>query len=99
MIDLSPESLQTVTAILQKEVPNCEVRVFGSRVTGKATKYSDLDLALVSDKPLDWRLLETLKDSFSESNLPITVDLLDWHSISSEFKAVIEKNYEVISLS
>ena len=99
MIALSPESLQTVTAILQKEVPNCEVRVFGSRVTGKATKYSDLDLALVSDKPLDWRLLETLKDSFSESNLPITVDLLDWHSISSEFKAVIEKNYEVISLS
>jgi hypothetical protein len=56
-------------------------------------------LALVSNTPLDWRLLAALKDSFAESNLPITVDLLDWQSISPEFKSVIEKNYEVIQLA
>jgi predicted nucleotidyltransferase len=98
MIDLTPEALDTVIEILQKKIPHCEIRAFGSRVTGKATTYSDLDLALVSDTPLDWRLLEALKDSFAESNLPITVDLLDWQSISPEFKSVIEKNYEIIQL-
>jgi len=98
MIDLAPEALHTIIEILQKQVPHCEIRAFGSRVTGKATTYSDLDLALVSDKPLDWRYLEGLKDTFAESNLPITVDLLDWQAISPEFKSVIEKNYEVIHL-
>lgn len=98
MIDLPPEDLRTVIEILRKQVPNCEVRVFGSRITGKSSTYSDLDLALVSDSPLDWRRLETLKDAFAESNLPITIDLLDWQNISPEFKAVIENNYEVVPL-
>jgi hypothetical protein len=26
----------------------------------------------------------------------MTVDVIDWHTISDEFKAVIEKSYEII---
>ncbi len=96
---LCPEALRMVIEILQKQVPDCEVRAFGSRVTGKATTNSDLDLALVSGKPLDWRRLEALKDAFAESDLAITVDLLEWQCISPEFRPVIEQNYEVISLN
>ena len=48
MIDLSPQHLQTVRAILGQHVPNCEVRAFGSRVSGAAKSYSDLDLAVVA---------------------------------------------------
>ena len=98
MIDLAPEHLCKVIEILRQHLSACEVRVFGSRVTGKATTYSDLDLALVAERPVDWRKLEALKDDFAESDLPMMVDILDWQSISPEFRTVIEAGYEVIDL-
>jgi len=45
---------------------------------------------------LDERILEELKTAFSESDLEIAVDVLDWHAISPEFQRVIEGEYEVI---
>jgi len=98
MIDMSPEHLRTVVAILSRHLKNCEVRAFGSRVNGTSRTYSDLDLALVAEQKLDWRQLEKLKDAFAESDLPFMVDLLDWHDISPEFRKAIEQRYEVIDL-
>jgi predicted nucleotidyltransferase len=42
--------LKMVCNILQKHVPSHEVWAFGSRINGKAKKYSDLDLAIISDQ-------------------------------------------------
>ena len=47
MIDLAPESLAIVRCLLAAQLPECEVRAFGSRVTGNAKPYSDLDLVLL----------------------------------------------------
>jgi len=96
MIDLDDTYLREVKHILATHVPEVKVRAFGSRVNKKALKYSDLDLALIGEETLDWRRIEALKDAFSESNLPIMVDALDWHAISPEFRRVIEKECEVI---
>ena len=96
MIDLSPPHLQTVRAILDRHVPNCEVRAFGSRVNGPAKSYSDLDLAVVAPAKLNPDTLRQLKEAFEESDLPFRVDVLDWNETSSEFQKVIEKAYEVI---
>ncbi len=96
MIDLSPQHLQTVRAILDRHVPNCEVRAFGSRVSGPAKNYSDLDLAVVAPTKLNPETLRHLKEAFEESDLPFRVDVLDWHEISPEFQKVIGKAYEVI---
>ena len=96
MIDLKPIDVATVHAILAEHVPECEVRAFGSRATWNAKDYSDLDLAVVSDGPLDWRTLGRLKEAFEESNLPMRVDVLDWHSISESFRKVIEQDYVVV---
>ena len=52
MIDLEPQHLQVVQHILSEHVPECEVRVFGSRANGTARRFSDLDLALISPKPI-----------------------------------------------
>jgi predicted nucleotidyltransferase len=43
---------------------------FGSRVQGTAKPFSDLDLAVMGDVPLDFRQLADLKDAFAESDLP-----------------------------
>ncbi len=96
MIDLDPESLATVKRILVAQVPGVEVRVFGSRVLGTARKFSDLDLALVCPRPLDRGRIEALKDAFSESNLSIQVDVLDWNRLSDEFRSVIARRFEVL---
>ena len=92
MIDLAPHHLDTVRAILREHAPDCEVRAFGSRVTGGARRYSDLDLAVIGDEPLGLIPLGLLREAFEESDLPIRVDVIDWHDTSESFRKIIESN-------
>jgi len=96
MIDIEPRYLAEIKTTLKAELPNCDVWVFGSRVRESATKYSDVDLAVIGEGRIDWRVLEKVKDSFARSDLPFMVDVLDWNAISREFQLVIERRYEVI---
>ena len=96
MIDLNPNHLGTVKAILAEHASECEVRAFGSRATWTAKDYSDLDLAIVGSGPLARTSLEHLKEAFEESDLPMRVDVLDWHSVSDSFRKVIEQEYVVL---
>ena len=96
MIDLNPKHFEIVQHILAKHVHGSEVRAFGSRVKWTAKDYSDLDLAVVGSKPLTLRQGRQLAEAFEESDLPIRVDVLDWHTISEEFKRIIAEEYEVI---
>jgi len=91
MIDLDPKYLNEIKGILSERIPNCDVLVFGSRVKGTARKYSDIDLVVICGEKLDWGKLEALKDAFSESDLPIIVDVVDWNAISDAFKKVIQE--------
>ena len=95
-VDLNPNYLETVMRILAEHVPKCEVRVFGSRSSWTAKDYSDLDLAIVGEGPLDRRTLGRLKVAFEESNLPMRLDVLDWHATSESFREVIERDYVVV---
>ena len=99
MIDLRPDFLDTLKRLLAEIVPDCEVRIFGSRYNWTATDASDLDLALVGPGKLHWRTLTRLKAALEESSLPYRVDVLDWRAISPEFQKVIEQGYEVIQKS
>lgn len=96
MIDLPPKHLLLVKKILAQHTPSCEVRAFGSRVSGNAKPYSDLDLAFLCANALPQAQLFALQIAFEDSELPIKVDVLDWHSIPAEFQALISKNYVVI---
>ncbi len=96
MIDLDQTYLDEVRRILRDHVPECEARVFGSRVDGTSRRYSDLDLVLVAAQKLDSRRVAQLKEAFSLSDLPIMVDVLDWSATSPEFRKVIERRYEVL---
>ena len=95
-VDLNPNHLATVKDILADHVPECEVRAFGSRTTWTARDYSDLDLAVVGEGPVDWRTLGRLKEALEESDLPMRVDVLDWHAISESFREVIERDYVLV---
>ena len=86
MIDLAPQYLSTVKAVLNAVVPGLLVSAFGSRVTGRAKKHSDLDLAVQGDQALDWRQLARLREAFEESDLPFRVDVVDWLACSAQFR-------------
>ncbi|AOW47944.1 DNA polymerase beta subunit (plasmid) [Acetobacter ascendens] len=84
-IDITPEERAIALRILNEIVPDREVRAFGSRVTGKAKPFSDLDLAIMGDEPLPLETRARLEDAFSESELPWKVDVLDWALADNDF--------------
>jgi predicted nucleotidyltransferase len=96
MLDLTAEQLATVQSILCQHVPDREVQAFGSRVTGKAKPYSDLDLVIMGDIPLDFRTVAALKDTFAESDLPFRVDVVEWATTGDNFRAIIRERSETV---
>jgi predicted nucleotidyltransferase len=74
------------------------VQVFGSRARGGATPFSDLDLALFAEGPVDPALLARLADAFEESSLPWRVDLIDWNAISDSFRDAIRSDLVAMPL-
>lgn len=90
---LLPESqLALVKKILLEFVPGVKVCVFGSRARDKCKPFSDLDLVVMDEMPVDADVIYRLKDAFDESDLPIRVDVVDWHAISGSFQNEIQKH-------
>ena len=96
MIYLTENEKNIVQNILAKTIPETQVVVFGSRITGKLKPFSDLDLAINTKEPLSLEIFAKLKDAFIESNLPFRVDIVDMKTISEEFLNVIKKQCETI---
>ncbi len=91
--------MSIVKEILRRYLPGAEVRAFGSRVKKTGRKNSDLDLAVTAKEAMPLSLRTQLHEAFEESELPFRVDVVDWNSISPEFRRIIETQYEVIQPS
>lgn len=89
MIDAPAAAVGLVLDILSRHVPDRDVRVMGSRVSGQARPFSDLDLVVMGDEPLSLHVRGRLRDAFDESNLPFAIDLIEWASSSDAFRRVI----------
>ncbi len=96
LIDIREDHWDIVQGILQKYVPQYEVWAFGSRAKWTAKQYSDLDLAIITDKPLSLDVSASLSDDFSESDLPYKVDIVDWATTSESFRKIIELDKVVV---
>jgi predicted nucleotidyltransferase len=97
VIDIAPAHLNIVREILQKYLPpTSTVWVFGSRATGTAKKFSDLDLLIDIGKPLPLEISADLSNDFEESDLPYKVDIVDWITISASFRERISLDRIVI---
>jgi uncharacterized protein len=78
-IALTDQQTAEVCAILRAVFIKAPVKtwVFGSRATGHARPYSDLDILISTPTPLDWRARADLQDAFEASNLPFRVDIVE----------------------
>lgn len=84
-LDLTAEHRQLVAELLRAYLPGVEVWAYGSRVSGTARPYSDLDLALFTDSRHAAAIAD-LRDAFEDSDLPFRVDLLRWEQLPATFQ-------------
>lgn len=97
MLDLASADLGELRRILDRHVPDAEVWAYGSRVTGGAHEGSDLDLVIRSCGATSRSaVLGRLRQAFSESDLPMLVDVQDWERIPGPFRREIEKDYVIV---
>lgn len=97
-IDIRPDHWLIVQSVLHRHVPQHEVWAFGSRAKWTAKEYSELDLAVITDKPLSLDVIAGLSDDFSESDLPYNVDVVDWATTSESFRKIIERDKVVVQV-
>ena len=95
-IDANSDDVACVLHILAEHIPDREVWAFGSRVCGAPKAFSDLDLAIIGDKPLADVVLANIEEAFRESDLPFKVDVVDWATASDHFRRIIEGQYVVL---
>jgi len=97
MIDLDPSLLERIVSVFQEHIPKTSIYIYGSRVRGTARKYSDVDIMIKGKNAVSLEKLNELKEAFSSSNIPLVVDIHDWHTISDEFKNIIKDELLIIS--
>ncbi len=89
-IDLPADHCRLVLQILRANLPPAaKFWVFGSRATGRARRYSDLDLAIDAGRPMTLDETASLAEAFSESDLAYRVDVVDWRAIDDHFRQII----------
>jgi len=103
-IEVSSSEWKIIEEILITFAPNQEVLAFGSRAKFLAKPYSDLDLALKGEMPLNLSSVVDLKEAFSNSDLTFKVDIfkvdiVQWENISEAFREIISKNSVLIKKS
>lgn len=83
--------LALVRTLIRQHAPHHRFFAFGSRVVGGAADrrrvkpHSDLDLAIAGE-PLPLEQLFALRDAFSESDLPMRVDIVQAGDLPGDWK-------------
>ena len=93
LIDIDKEQFGLLDGIVKQHIPSKTVWAYGSRVDWTANEKSDLDLVVFDCDPAK---ILALKEAFEESNLMVSVDVMDWESIPDNFKENIKKKYVVL---
>ena len=90
---LEDRYLEIIKDILNKysELDKHSVFIFGSRALGSAQKFSDVDVGIKGDRPIEYSVISRLVDDFEESDLPFRVDVVDFSKTDERFRSVSEK--------
>ena len=64
--------------------------MFGSRARGDYKRYSDLDLAIRLAQPAPNKTWLEVQEQFSESRIPIKIDIVDLDKIETDFRQSID---------
>ncbi len=79
-------------SIIHQHLPGCTVYLFGSRARKTHRQGADIDLAIDAGKKVDLNTILSIKADIEETTIPLFVDVVDMHAISSDFKEEILKD-------
>lgn len=95
-LGFAPRHMHLVMELLASYVPGRPVWAFGSRTFGKASRFSDLDLAVGGPTPLPSGARMDLADAFDASMLPVEVDVIDLNDVEGRFRSRIEPDFLLV---
>ena len=86
--------LATIKQAIWSRLPDDSYRVFifGSRTTGKARQFSDVDIGIVGNRPLPGYVVEDIRGEIEDSDIPVPVDVVDFSDVSVQFRENALKN-------
>lgn len=94
---LETDQLETVQRILGLHFEGLEVWAYGSRVTGvDLTPETELELAVISERPLSFEDMTAVEKAFADSGLPFRVDVIDWVKLPESLQKQIKKEHDVV---
>ncbi len=100
MFGLSDSNWKTIQHLLITPLKNngAQLWVFGSRARGDHKKYSDLDILVEWPKPdtESLKIIQKIKEDLEESNVPITVDLVNRKDLAQSYVAGVLKERVLI---
>lgn len=67
------------------------LKLFGSRARGDYRCTSDIDLAIVANRRIAPAELAQLRDAFEESQIPFSIDLVDYASVPASLRLAIDR--------
>ncbi len=65
--------------------------IFGSRASGEAARFSDIDIGIEGKDELSSIAKVELEEAFEESDLPYSVDVVDFSIVRENFKTVAKQ--------
>lgn len=65
--------------------------LFGSRVKGSPSRFSDIDLAVSGGQKISGHLLENVREAMEKSRLPYRVDVVDLNGLPETFRENVLK--------
>ena len=94
---LDTEQLETVQRILGLHFEGIEVWAYGPRVNGTdCPPDMDLELVVISEKPISFEDMTAVEKAFVESELPFRVDIIDWAKLPESLQKQIKKDHDVV---
>jgi len=77
--------------LITQHFPNASIYLFGSRATGSHGSTSDIDIAVDVKEKADEYKMAQIRLSVDDLNIPLDIDIVDFHSIPQDFRKRIEK--------
>ena len=96
-MQIEEKDLKIAKKLLKMELDgtNSKVYVFGSRATGTAQKFSDLDLAIdFNGQKMPDEIKFELENFFEASFISMRVDIVDLNAINENFKKIISPDLQ-----
>ena len=91
--------LGAVAMIVKENVEGeYQLFLFGSRATGAHDDKADIDVGILPEKSLMPVQIQNIKDKIFEIPTLLKIDFIDFSMVSDDFKSVVLKNIQEISL-